>query len=136
MRRRAWLRRFGRAALALAFCSLLVEARRATAAGGAGEAEAAGRTESCDNPRKLTATLRIGGTDADLRALLIALRYPDGKLSIPGRGNTPSVAARIKALNGSAKATPNDTDGALKARLTSSASGCKHGALSNAPTRN
>jgi hypothetical protein len=79
---------------------------------------AAASDAACANPHgKLTATLRLAGTDADLRALLLALRYPEGKVSIPGRGNAASVASRIKARNGSAQATPNDTDGALKVEL-------------------
>lgn len=111
----------GRAALAVAFSFVAAAASAASTAEDSGvEVKVGGArsSELCAPPKaKLTATLRIKGTNADLRALLVSLRYPQGKLIIPGTANERSVAERVKTLNGSATVTPNDSDGQMKIEL-------------------
>jgi hypothetical protein len=73
----------------------------------------------CGEPTgSVTAALRIDGTQADLRALLVHIRYPERKVRLPGSANDPSVAARITAPNGSALVTPNDMGGEMKVQAT------------------
>jgi cysteine-rich repeat protein len=68
-----------------------------------------------------TATVSFGTSGgATVASISVLVDYPEGKVSIPGSANQPSVLARISGLPASTTSSTNDLDHALREVVTKS----------------
>ena len=64
-------------------------------------------------------TVNFASTQS-VAAILVFVDYPEGKVSIPGSGNAPTVTSRILELPSSTTSAPNDLDHAMRAFVSKS----------------